>query len=551
MGKHSRKDPRSFRKPVKVKDKRVEQIIESVEQYGENVAEELPLTGKVEETHIKLAEIFKNCYDIVLRRFTVGKDRTECLLAYIEGIVDKTRVNDNILKALMTETRQAEDKGGPVGPGSLMEMVRNTSISVGRVEEVFTMKEVVRHILAAGCVLFMDGSSHALVIHTIGELGRSVEQPVSETVVRGPFEAFTERLNVNTALLRKRIKSPDLKMEKFVLGRLSKTDVVLVYVRGLADEGTLDEIRERINRIDTDMIVDSSYIEQFIQDSPFSPFPQAEAAEKPDGCAAALAEGRFVILVDGSPISILVPAVFVHFLGSSSDYYERFYFASFIRLIRYISLLIALLGPSIYIALTTYHQEMIPTPLLINIAIGRAEVPFPAIIEALLMEITFEILREAGVRLPPPVGQAVSIVGALVVGEAAYQAGIVSRAMVIVVAITGIASFTIPAFNTGISIRLLRFPIMFLAAALGVFGIIMGVLTILIHMASLRSVGVPFLSPITPVSLGDWKDAVVRFPLWSLRTRPAFIQKNNVVRMKKGLMPGPPRGQGSGGGGQG
>jgi spore germination protein KA len=236
--------------------------------------------------------------------------------------------------------------------------------------------------------------------------------------------------------------------------------------------------------------------------------------------------------VDGSPFALIFPAVFEHFLTSPEDYYVRFYFGTFIRILRYIAFSIALFLPSMYVAMTTYHQEMIPMSLLTTLIAVRTAVPFPAVIEALLMEFTFEVLREAGIRLPKPIGETVSIVGALILGELAVNVGIVSNVMVIIVAFTGIASFVIPKYNQSISIRLLRFPLMVLAGTIGLFGIILGFLFLLIHVVSLRSFGVPYLSPFTPLSLSDWKDSLVRFPIWHMRKRPEFMNKKNLVRLR-------------------
>lgn len=266
--------------------------------------------------------------------------------------------------------------------------------------------------------------------------------------------------------------------------------------------------------------------------------------ERPDGVASALNEGRIAIIIDGTPFVLLLPTVFIHFLQSTEDYYERFLYPTVIRLLRLLVFFTALLAPSIYVAITTYHQEMIPTPLLISIVASRTGVPFPSVLEALLMEITFEALREAGLRLPRPVGQAVSIVGALVIGEAAVQAGLVSRAMVIVVALTGIASFIIPAYNMGISIRLLRFPVMFLAGSFGMFGITFAFLALLIHLSSLRSFGIPYLSPITPINLSGLKDSIFKVPEWMKNKRSTFITKEDKKRIRPNAKPAPSNKQG-------
>ncbi|MED4797818.1 spore germination protein, partial [Priestia megaterium] len=268
----------------------------------------------------------------------------------------------------------------------------------------------------------------------------------SQTVVRGPRDSFTETLRTNTALIRRRIKSPKLWIESQQIGEFTKTDIALVYIDGIADEQVIQEVKERLSKIDIDGILESGYIEELIQDEDYTPFPTMHNTERPDSVAAGLLEGRIAILVDGTPFVLMVPALFIQFFQAAEDYYQRADISTLIRLMRYMAFFLALLTPSAYIALTTFHQEMLPFALLISIAAQREGVPFPAIIEAFIMEITFEILREAGVRLPRAVGSAISIVGALVLGEAAVQAGLVSPAMVIVVSITAISNFVSPVY---------------------------------------------------------------------------------------------------------
>lgn len=508
--------------------------VEQIEKQGDQAYGDAEITGCIDSDIQYINDIFKNCSDLIIRRLELGEHRTPCFAAYLDSLVKKEFVNDNFLKPLMTGIR-LEGISGYNQIGIDISDVKNSSLYSFQVEEFKLFKDVVKKMLAGHCALFADGGKTALTANSQAEPGRKVSEPKIEAVVRGPHEAFVEDMKTNVSLVRKRIKTSDLKLEMFEFGRLSTTPVAISYISGLADGKTVDEVRKRINRIDTDMIIESSYIENFIEDSAFSPFPQIIVTERPDKCAAALAEGRISIFIEGSPNVLIVPVTFSNFLTASEDYYVLFYFSTLIRFLRYLAFAISLLGPSIYIAVTTFHQEMIPLPLLITITRSRADVPFPAIIEALVMEITFELLREAGIRLPQPVGPAVSIVGGLVIGQGVVQAGIVSQTMVIVVALTGIASFSIPTYNSAVSLRFLRFPFMLLAAVLGVYGIIMGILVMLIHLASLRSFGVPYLTPFAPVSFSDLKDTFVTTPLWATTKRPAFIQKNNINRMKKNI----------------
>ena len=526
-------------KKEKPKESALQQSIAGMEKTSEAALEGVEISSDIAQTRTTLNETFKDCFDIGFREFAIGSRQTKCLLIYMDGAVKKDEIDGNILRPLMTDIRLTSPELIPEQK-NLIEILKNTSISSNEVVDLKLMKDAVKHVLLGFCVLFIDGNQSGLAFATKGWQHRSVEDPSVEPVLRGPHDGFTEDLRVSTSLIRRRIKTPDLKMEKFEIGRLSKTEVVLAYIKGIADDKILSELRERLGRIDIDMILDSSYIEHLIEDSPLSPFPQTEVTERPDSCAEAIAGGRFVILADGSPFALIIPAVFARLLASPEDNYVRTYYATFIRLLRYAAFALALLGPSLYIAITTFHQEMIPTPLLVTIAASRAEVPFPAVVEALLMEITFDLIREAGERLPRYISQALSIVGVLVIGQTAVQAGLVSQSMVIVVSITAIASFTIPKLDMSRSVRLLRFPIMILAATLGIFGLIMGILVILIHMTSLRTYGVPYLSPFAPLTPEDWKDMVLKFPVWAIRKRLSFIQHDNVTKAKEDLMPKPP-----------
>ncbi|WAH44657.1 spore germination protein [Alicyclobacillus fastidiosus] len=292
-----------------------------------------------------------------------------------------------------------------------------------------------------------------------------------------------------------------------------------------------------------DGVLETGYIEDFIEDKPYSPFPTVQNTERPDVVAASLLEGKVAILVDGTPFALIVPLTLMSALNANEDYYERSFVSTAIRWVRFVFVHIALLLPSIYVALVSYQQEMVPTTFLLSIAAAQEATPFPAIVEAFGMEFMFEGLREAGVRLPKAVGSAISIVGALVIGQAAVQAGIVSAPMVIVVATTGIATFTIPRFNVGIAIRLLRFPMLLLAGMFGFYGITIGMLGILVHLTTLRSFGVPYFAPLAPLTAHGLKDVFIRAPWWAMIRRPNTAESTNSVRVPSGQQPSPRRGE--------
>jgi spore germination protein KA len=334
-------------------------------------------------------------------------------------------------------------------------------------------------------------------------------------------------------MLRRKIRSPNLWIESRVIGTETQTKVAVAYVKGIASEDVVEEVQSRLDRIDIDGILESNYIEEFIQDKQFTAFPTVFNTERPDVVAGQLLEGRIAILVDGTPFALVVPALFTQFFQSPEDYYQRSDFASLIRGLRFLAFFLAVITPSFYIAITTFQQELLPTTLLFNLASQREGVPFPAFLEGLLMEIVFEILREASVRMPKTVGQSISIVGTLVVGQAAVEAGLVTAAMVIVVSITAISNFVMPSFNMGISARILRFFLMALGATFGLYGLFLGVILLVVRLCSLQSFGVPYMSPLAPVKWSDQKDTLFRVPFPWMRLRPRSIPTPNRVRQRR------------------
>ncbi len=460
------------------------------------------------------------------------------MLVYMETLVDNNGISESVLKPLMLE----QFKGGIERPDEeFIELIEKSIITAPEIRsKVYNMDDVTGAVLSGTVALFVDGCAEALLIDLKDWPQRGVDKADIEVVVRGPKESFTEIIDVNTALVRRRLRSPNLVIEGLKLGRETNTPIAIAYLKGVVSPELVQEVKSRVERIDIDAVMESGYIEELIQDDPYSPFPQLGYSERPDRIVSTLLQGRVCIFIDGTPMVLYVPVAFTDMLQSPEDYYERYHYSTAIRLMRFLGLIISLLLPSFYIAITTYHQEMIPTQFLISIVAYREGVPFPAVLEALIMEMTFEALREAGIRLPRAVGQAISIVGALVIGQAAVQAGFVSPLMVIIVALTGIASFMIPAYNQALSMRLIRFPLMLLAATLGLFGVVTGLLGMLIHMAGLRSFGMPYLVPLAPLKVSDLKDTLVRVPWWAMHKRPTELVKRNVQRMAPSLKPHPP-----------
>ncbi|MHB1654621.1 MAG: spore germination protein [Desulfitobacteriaceae bacterium] len=490
------------------------------------------LNSRLKVNLSQIKERFKGSVDVAYREFSLGFDlNKKAGLIYIDGLVSPEITNTSILKPLMFELLQNEELKN-MEQGNLVEKIKNCALPNSGVREATALQEVIDGILSGDTALLLDGFHTALLIGTRGWEARGVDEPVTEAVVRGPREGFVEAIGVNTALLRRKIKNEKLRIESLNLGRQSKTLVYIAYIEGIVNEKMVAEVKKRLQRIDIDAILESGYIEQLIEDAPTSIFPTIGNTEKPDILAAKLLEGRVGIFVDGTPIVLTVPYLLIEGFQSAEDYYSRPYYSTVLRMIRYTAFFISVLFPALYVALQSFHPEMIPTSLLISMAGAREGVPFPAYIEAFGMGVVFEIMREAGVRMPRPIGQSVSIVGSLVLGQAAVSAGIISNPMVIVVALTAIAGFVVTALADAMALMRLFF--LFCAASLGFFGLLMGMLFISIHLMKLRSFGIPYLYPLAPMDFEELKDVLIRAPLWTQIFRPRLLRGKNQVRGSSG-----------------
>ncbi len=502
---------------------RLQDRVDRIQQDGYKPYEDGALSIDMDVNLKALEAAFKGCSDIQFRRFSMANGRL-CSIVFFDGMTNKEMLNHDIIERLMAYQKPRETTTETcAGPPA---WVKDEILAVSQYKEVTMLKDALKSILEAQCLLLVNGYATAYAVDVKAMETRSVSEAKIESVVRGPQEAFVEDIGVNLTLVRRRIKTHALKMEAFEIGSQGKTKVILAYIEGIIETGIVDEARKRLQKMDIDIALAVGELISFVEDDPLSPFPQSEITERPDSCAAALSEGRFAILIDGNPFVMIAPTTFSFLFTAAEDYYDRGYFTGFIRMLRYFAFFISLLGPSAYIAITTYHPEMIPTNLLISILNARADVPFPAFVEAVLMEVIFEIVRESGIRMPARISNALSIVGALVIGQISVQAGLISPMMVVVVSITGLASFMIPKLNTKRQASVLRFPFMLLAATMGIFGIITGILILLIHMAALRSFGVPYLSPFTPSDTQGLKDSIIMLPAKYLKKRPTYIQDN-------------------------
>ena len=496
----------------------------------------------LEDLKQKISTIFGQTADLKIDEIKIAE--TDGMLFFLESMIGTELLKETFLNKKMDQTKQSFDLTTREG---LTDFCQQEFGGSG-FQLIQTVDEVVTAMLNGSIAIAMKSYSFFIVIEMGNTQYRQVAEPTSQTVIRGPKDCFIESISTNQSLIRRRIRNPNLHFEEFIIGNDTKTNVNLVYVKGIANEQILSEVRTRLNKIKVSAIFESANIEELIADKSFTLFPLALNTERPDTVAGNLMEGKMGIIVDGSPFVLLVPAVFTDFFVSSEDYYHHFFVSSFIRILRYIAFMIVLITPAAYVGLLTFNQEMIPTDLLISIIAQRQGVPFPAFVEVFIMEFTFEILREAGLRMPRAVGMTVSIVGALVIGQAAVEAGLISNIMVIIVAITGTANFVAPVYILSAATRLLRFILILMSAFLGLYAVLLGLVLMVAHLASLRSFGVPYLAPIAPFNLKAMKDVFVVFPFASMNKRPSYLRSPQPEKQKEKSTPSPPDMLGGNGG---
>ncbi|WP_157277887.1 spore germination protein [Paenibacillus taiwanensis] len=471
--------------------------------------------------------------DLTVRYLTLSDHsaRNSAIL-FINGLVDEKMISDFIISPVM-QNRDSISSILSQQPEQLLSTLHESYIPICKGEMCPSAEYVVSKLLSGSVALLVDGVTETLVMDVKSSNGRNGEEPISEPLVRGPRIGFVESIEDNISILRIRAVDRNLTIQPYELGARNTTKAALVFIRDLANAELVAEVDRRIQTIDIDDLPESGYLEQLIEDDFLSPFPQMQNTERPDRVIAALLEGRIAILLDGTPFVLLAPVTFSMLLQSPEDYYERWLPSTLIRMLRYLAAFIAMFVPAIYISFVSFHHGMIPTKLAVSMAGTREGVPFPPIVEALMMEISIEILREAGLRLPKPVGQTVGLVGGLVIGQAAVEARIVSPIMVIVVALTAITSFAIPQYGAGMPIRILRFVAMFCAATFGLYGVLLFFIMLYTHIVRLHSFGIPYDSPTAPpqaAGFKDWKDFMIRVPLFLLKRRPRMNHPQDSVR---------------------
>ena len=473
------------------------------------------ISKKLKLNKEKIENAFNNTSDLVIYEFE-SHSNIKMMVCYIEGFIDRSLLDRDILKPMILNLDTPKDI--------------KKIIYVSGMEELSLIQEVVDQMNYGSVAIFIDGFNKSYIINLNKWEKRSIEEPQAEAVVRGPKEGFIEDISTNKVMLRRKIRSNDLVFEDHTIGKQTKTKISIAYISGIVNLDILEEVKNRIERIDIDGILESGYIEQLIEDNPTSLISTVSDTQKPDVVAGKLLEGRIAIFCDGTPHVLTIPKLFIEDIQASEDYYARPFYATFLRFLRIFSLFLSIILPGLYVALQTFHQEMIPTVLLITMAGAREGVPFPAVIEAFFMTLMLELIKESGIRLPRAVGSAVSIVGALVLGQAAVEAGIVSAPMVIIVAATAIAEFAVPSLTEGII--LYRFILILLGGFMGLYAMTCGLIIIIVQVISLDSFGVPYGFPLAPSNKQGLKDSVVRFPLRKLMFRPKFLEKRNLIRQR-------------------
>ena len=475
-------------------------------------------------------ELFGESADIKKKSMYVGVERdVACFIAYVEVTGGSFMFENSVVGKLLNRLCTMERK-------DIYACLEKNALGISDATLFETIEDAALGLLTGDVMLFIDGFDKAVKIPDKGYPAMPVKEPDSEKVIRGSREGFADSIKVNTALIRKRLRTPNLRVKEVRLGTRSNTNVDIVYMEDLAEPKLIKEVERRLSRYEIDGILDSGMIEQLSEEKWYSPFPQFQTTQRPDRAAMAILEGRVVVLSDNSPTGLIVPTDYNSFIKTSDDYYNRWEIASFARILRYMAAFFAMTLPGLYLAVTNFHTQVLPTTLLLSFAAARQGVPFPAVVEVLLMELSFELLREAGVRLPGAMGNTIGIVGGLIIGQAAVEANIVSPIVVIVVAFTALCSFVIPNEEFATAFRLLKFGFIFLCSWLGFYGFLYSLLLVLIHLSHLKSFGIPYLMPFVGADLSNYedeRDSLIRQPLFFMKRRPIYARKEQRTRLRR------------------
>lgn len=485
----------------------------------------IPINKDLNKNKKVISQVLGDGSDIIIRDLVlqVGKKGTyNILILSMSGLIDEQAIHQEVVEHLQSKPLE-EDK-------YIIDAIKD-KISIKDISGETNLFQAILNVLKGSTLLLIDGEATGVLINAKKIEERAIEEPPTGTVVSGSREGFVEKLDTNMALLRQRIAHPSLKFRSYTLGEYSQTDISVAYVDGIVDPIILERMENRITEIEVDDISSSGQIEQYISENPYSLFPTTGNTERPDQLAAMLMEGRVALLTSGTPVALYYPSLFLESLQSVEDYSSKPFYSSFVRLLRFISFILSVLLPSLYISAVNIHKEMIPSGFLLALEESREGVPFPLVQETVMLLILFEIVREAGVRMPRAIGQAVSIVGALILGEVSVSAGLISPQSVIIVAVASMATFIVTPIAEVVS--LLRLFYIIPSAIFGFYGLMIAILLTMTHMVNLKSMGVYYLSPIMPTNVRDWKDSFIRMPYKLLKFRPKGIPNLRPIRYKK------------------
>ncbi|HEY8347296.1 MAG TPA: spore germination protein [Symbiobacteriaceae bacterium] len=503
----------------------IDSILQAASQGTEALAQAGDITPDLSVNRRRLEAMFRLPVnkDLILREVEIAtQPPTRAVVCFMEGLVDRNVINRDILQPLMLLTHLAEE--GEHGPTRFsLRLVVDRLLPGHQVSEKQTLKEVADSILSGDTVLLFDGERTAIAVETKQPPVRSVTEPKVEQTIQGPHDSFVEAFRMNVAMVRRRLKDPRVVTEILTVGQVSSTYVAVMYIDGVVNPKLVAEVKRRIQGIRVDTVTDVGVLAQYVEDAPSSLMPTSLTTERPDRTAAYLAEGHVAVFVDNSPHALIFPVTFWSLFQTAEDYYLRYPFGSFLRYTRLASVLTSLTVPALYIALVNYHREMIPTELMLFLAAARETVPMPSLVELLLMEISFELIREAATRIPNIIGPTIGLVASLILGQAAVEARIVSPLLILVVAITGLASFALPNVLASFAIRLLRFALLIAAAVLGFYGLAAGMLLLVVYLSGMRSVGVPYLAPVAPRMEGS-QDTMMQPPAYTMEFRPRHVR---------------------------
>ncbi len=486
------------------------------------------ISKKLTENIDVISTLFTDCADVVKRRITVGNiNKVDIYCVYIDNMINKDLLEKVTIYELFHNLNEMPAR-------NQFDFIKEKGLRTVDLSEVITMNELIEDVLSGDTAILVDGCDKALRVSIRGMPSRGVPKSENEVAIRGSLESFSEAFYINRVLLRRRIKDTNLKIKQFKVGIRSHTDVALCYLEDVAKPEMVADIEKRLKEYIIDGIFDSGMLEQLTERNVYSPFPEFQTTERPDKAASAIMEGRVAVLVDNSPLALLLPTTLNSFFQASDDSYSRWEIATFTRILRYFGAFLSIALPGLYIAVINYNAEVLSSAMALSFAAARDGVPFSVLFEVIMMEIAFQMLLEAGIRLPGPMGGTLGIVGGLIIGDAAVTANLVSPIVVIVIAMTAISAFTVPNAAFAASFRIVRYLIIILSAFLGLYGFVLGIIILLNHLGGLKSFGMPYLVPFAASGINegtDTKDAIVRLPLRKLKRRPIFSRKTERTRL--------------------